>query len=83
MKKILFLVLFLPPLHFTSFDIDYFEKNFWDATTTNAMAHKYDVSLIRGYVRRCLAKRDILPRRHRVLYYSCRRKDLDIRQTPR
>lgn len=39
MKKILFLILFLPPFHFTSFGIDYFDGNFQAALDS---AKKYD-----------------------------------------
>jgi Thioredoxin-like len=39
MKKILFLILFLPPFHFTSFGIDYFDGNFQAAIDS---AKKYD-----------------------------------------
>jgi Thioredoxin-like len=39
MKKILFLILFLPPFHFTSFGLDYFDGNFQAALDS---AKKYD-----------------------------------------
>ncbi|MDZ7897201.1 MAG: thioredoxin family protein [Arcicella sp.] len=39
MKKILFLILFLPPFHFSSFGIDYFKGNFQAALDS---AKKYD-----------------------------------------
>lgn len=39
MKKILFLILFLPPFHFTSFGTDYFDGNFQAALDS---AKKYD-----------------------------------------